>query len=133
MSKKILFFIVCFQLISVSNIGLSEIIPIKKPLQTKEETQKKLLTDTLKPLPKPIIKTEKEKIKKEVVIKKEKKIEFIIPKKKPLVAGSKKVTNVKISKYYNKKDFNYANKAISEMKKKKWSAALDIAKKAKDK
>ena len=30
------------------------IIPLKKPSQTKEETQKKLLIDVLKPLPKPI-------------------------------------------------------------------------------
>ena len=53
--------------------------------------------------------------------------------KKPLIAGSKKKTEVKISKYYNKKDFNLANKAISEMKKAKWPSALKIANKAKDK
>ena len=53
MSKKILFFIVLFNLIGLNNIASSEIIPLKKPLQTKEETAKKLLIDVLKPLPKP--------------------------------------------------------------------------------
>ena len=59
MIKKILFFIVLFQLINYTNIFSSEVIPIKKPAQTKEETQKKLLIDVLKPLPKPLKKTEK--------------------------------------------------------------------------
>ena len=39
-------------------IALAEIIPLKKPLQTKEETEKKLLIDILKPLPKPVKKNE---------------------------------------------------------------------------
>ena len=54
-------------------------------------------------------------------------------KKKPLIAGSKKKAKRKISKYYKKKDFNLAKKAISEMKKADWTAALKTAKKAKDK
>ena len=133
MSKKFLFFIVLFQLISFNNFALTEIIPLKKPIQTKEETEKKLLVDVLKPLPKPIKKTETNEVEKKI-IKKQKKISgLVLPKKKPLITGSEKVTNVKISKYYNKKDFNLANKAISEMKKAKWSSALKTAKKAKDK
>ncbi len=133
MIKKILFLIVLFQLIIVSNITLSEIIPLKKPLQSKEETEKKLLIDVLKPLPKPIKKTEIKKVEENVTAKKEKKSGFIVPKKKPLIAGNEKTLNVKISKYYNKKDFNLANKAISEMKKARWPAALKTAKKARDK
>ena len=124
MSKKILFFIVLFQLYSLSNIALSDIIPLKKPAQTKEETQQKLLIDVLKPLPKPIEKTQAKPIKEKAVTTKEKGINFILPKKKPLIAGSEKPKNVKISKYYSKKDFNLANKAISEMKKAKWTSAL---------
>ena len=58
---------------------------------------------------------------------------MILPKKKPLVTGSKKSIEVKISKYYNKKDFSLAKKAISEMKKAKWTSALNTSKKAKDK
>jgi len=133
MSKKFLFLIVLFQLIGISNIALSDIIPLIKPTQTKEETQKKLLIDVLKPLPKPIKKAETKIKKEDVIVKKEKKTPFILPKKKPLIAGSKKSTEIKISKYYNKKDFNLANKAISEMKKAKWPSALKTAKKAKDK
>ena len=63
MSKKILFFIkliiihICF-----INIVFAEIIPLKKPLQTKEQKEQKLLVDTLKPLPKPINKVEVKQI-----------------------------------------------------------------------
>ena len=41
MSKKILFFIVLTKLLCMNVVALSEIIPIKKPIQTKEETKKK--------------------------------------------------------------------------------------------
>jgi len=133
MSKKFLFFIVLFLSIVMLNFAKSEIIPLKKPTQTKEETQKKLLTDVLKPLPKPIKKKKVEVVEEKVVTKKEKKSSLILPKKKPLIAGSKKKSEVKISKYYNQKDFSLAKKAISEMKKAKWPAALKTAKKAKDK
>ena len=133
MSKKFLFFVVLFLSIVTLNFAKSEIIPLKKPTQTKEETQKKLLTDVLKPLPKPIKKKKIEIVEEKVVTKKEKKSSLILPKKKPLITGSEKKSEVKISKYYNKKDFTLAKKAISEMKKAKWPAALKTAKKAKDK
>ena len=58
----------------------------------------------------------------------QKKIGLILPKKKPLIAGSKKAVDIKISKYYSKKDFTLARKAISEMKRSKWSDALKSAK-----
>ena len=133
MYKKFLFFVILFNLIYLDISAHSEIIPLKKPIQTKEETQKKLLIDVLRPLPKPIKKIEVKSVEKEIVVKKEKKNNLILPKKKPLIAGSKKTTNIKLSKYYSKKDFNIASKAISEMKKAKWSLALKTAKKAKDK
>ena len=110
MSKKILFFVVLFHLSGVTNIASSEIIPLKKPIQTEEETQKKLLIDVLKPLPKPILKTDTKEIEKKVVVKKQKKTGIILPKKKPLIAGSPKVESVKISKFYSKKDFALAKK-----------------------
>ena len=59
MLKKFSFLIVLFITIAISNFALSEIIPIKKPSQTKEETEKKLLIDVLKPLKKPTAKIEK--------------------------------------------------------------------------
>jgi soluble lytic murein transglycosylase len=135
MFKKISFFIVLIYLLVIAGKASSEIIPLKKPLQTKEETQKKLLIDILKPLPKPTIKTIIEK----VVVKKKTQNAFILPKKKPLIVGSKKITGskksseIKKSKFFNKKDFSIAKKAISEMKKARWPDALKTAKKAKDK
>ena len=133
MLKKLLFFIVLINFWYIPNLVFADIIPLKKPIQTKEETQKKLLIDFLKPKAKPIAKIEPKKIEKKIVVKKERKSGDIIPKKKPIVAGTTKNTNIKISKYYKKKDFNLAKKAISEMKKGKWSAALKTSKKAKDK
>ena len=133
MYKKILFFILLFAFIGHLDIALTDIIPLKKPPQTKEETQKKLLIDVLKPIPKPILKTQKKITEEKVILKKKKKIGFILPRKKPLIAGSEKPKQVKISKYYSKKDFNLADKAISEMKKGKWPTALKTSKKAKDK
>ena len=47
-------FILLFNLTGYAGIASSEIVPLKKPIQTKEETQKKLLIDVLKPLPKPL-------------------------------------------------------------------------------
>ena len=81
MTKKFLFLIVVFQLIILNNFVLSDIIPLKKPSQTKEVEEQKLLIDVLKPLPKPtvtkiIIKEEKDPQKK-VVVKKEKSLFYI--------------------------------------------------------
>ena len=139
MFKKISFFIFLVYLSGLVNIALSEIIPLKKPIQTKEETEKKLLVDVLRPPPKPINKTEIEKVKKEIVVKKKIQNALILPKKKPLIVGSKKIekskkdAEQKKSKFFNKKDFSLAKKAISDMKKARWTDALKTAKKAKDK
>ena len=134
MIKKILFWIVLINLFSPLTIAQSDIIPLKKPIQSEELTQKKLLIDTLKPLPKPIPKIVTKEIEKKVESKPKKKISgLILPKKKPLIAGTKKTTEIKISKYYRKKDFTLAKKAISEMKRANWTTAIKTAKKAKDK
>ena len=108
------------------------LLPIKKPKLTDQELKKKILINILKPLPKPKL-VIKEIPKKKIVKKEVVKPKFILPKKKPLIAGSKKTKEVKISKYFSKKDFSLANKAISEMKKAKWPSALKTAKKARDK
>ena len=133
MVKKIVFWIILINFFFTFNIAFSEIIPLKKPVQSKEQTQKKLLIDVLKPLPKPIQKTVNKVIKKEDKTKIEEISGLILPKKKPLIAGSKKTKDIKISKYYRKKDFVIAKKAISEMKKANWTGAIKTAKRAKDK
>ena len=132
MSKKILFLTVLFAFFRISFVYSLEIIPLKKPLQSKEVKEKKLLIQTTRPLPKPLKENVKEKIQ-EKKPKKSKKIEFILPKKKPLIPGKKKTKQIKISKYYNKKDFSLAKKAFSEMKKANWTNAVKTSKKAKDK
>ena len=137
MLKKLIFFISLTIFVNLTFLLYAEIIPLKKPIQTKEEEEKKLLFDILKPLPKPIekkeIKKKEEQVEKKIVSKKKSAQGIILPKKKPLIAGSKTTDTVKKSKYYNKKDFAIAKKAISEMKQAKWPTALKTAKKAKDK
>ena len=138
MSKKLLFLINLIIFISSINIAFAEIIPLKKPSQTKEVKEQKLLIDVLRPLPKPTAKKvvkekEEKKPDEKTIVKKEKDIGIILPKKKPLIAGTKKIEKVKKSKYYSKKDFALAKKAVSEMKQAKWPNALKTAKKARDK
>ena len=109
-----------------------QIVPPQKPTLSSEEIIKKISKNIITPLKKP---TKLKKVEKKVVVKeiKEKKLSFKIPKKKPSVAGVTTTKNIKISKYYSKKDFGLAKKAISEMQKSKWTSALNISKKAKDK
>lgn len=137
MLKKLLFLINLFIFLNITFLLSAEIIPLKKPDQSKAEKEQKLLIDVLKPIPKPvtqkIIKKDEKKPEEKVVKKKEKDLGIILPKKKPLIAGSKSIETVKKSKYYSKKDFSIAKKAILEMKQAKWPSALKTAKKAKDK
>ena len=86
MLKKLLFFISLVVFLNQINLTFAEIIPLKKPIQTQEQKEQKLLIDVLKPLPKPVTKKEIEKEKEEIsktktVSKKKKNIDFILPKK----------------------------------------------------
>ena len=136
MCKKILFIlgIVLFVSLKITNLYAEtiQIVPPQKPTLSSEEIIKKISKNIITPLKKP---TKLKKVEKKVVVKeiKEKKLSFKIPKKKPSVAGVTTTKNIKISKYYSKKDFSLAKKAISEMKKSKWTSALNTSKKAKDK
>ena len=136
MFKK-LFIIIC--LISFININQnvvalekSKIIPLKKPKLTEQELKQKVLINILKPLPKPLLEN-KETPLIEVAIEKENKHRILLPKKKPLITGTNTKVKITKSKFYSKKDFAIAKKAISEMKKSNWSLAISTAKKAKDK
>ena len=136
MCKKILVIIgmVLFVSLKITNLHAEslQIIPPQKPTLSSEEIIKKISKNIITPLKKPskLKKVEKKIVDKEI---KEKKLSFKVPKKKPTVAGVTTRKNVKISKYYSKKDFGLAKKAISEMQKSKWTSALSISKKAKDK
>jgi len=155
MSNKISFFlniIIIFLLSCVSsNSEELKILPLKKPILSKEIIEKKITQNINKPKKKPkkkilskkeltpqekpkkkILKEEKTKPKKKIVAEKNKG-GLILPRKKPLVVEKKISKAKKKSKYYRKKDFALAKKAITEMEKKKWFKALSISKKAKDK
>ena len=140
MLKKLLFVSLVISIIVNINNLLAEttiLIPLKKPSLTDEEIVKKLTQNILIPIKKPKkikeIKIVEKKITKTVKDTKDKKLSFKIPKKKPSIPGVTTSRSVKISKYYSKKDFNIARKAISEMQRSKWTSSLKIAKKAKDK
>ena len=91
MLKKLIFFINLFFFSSITILSFAEIIPLKKPIQTKEQKDQKLLIDVMKPLPKTIPKKIVEEIKKnpekEIKLKAEKDLGIILPKKKPLITG----------------------------------------------
>ncbi len=135
MRKKILLSILIILVLIFNHSSLTseevKILPIKKPLLSDIELKKKILINILKPLPKP--KKEIEQVIKNDLILKEKKQTNLLPKKKPSITGEDKQSKIAKSKFYNKKDFAIAKKAISEMKKSNWDAAIKTAKKAKDK
>ena len=136
MYRKILFILVMVGLVSLKTIKLNandlQIVPPQKPSLSSEEIIKKISKNIISPPKKPSkFKKKEKKITIEEI--KEKKLSFKIPKKKPTISGVTNSKNIKISKYYSKKDFSLAKKAISEMQKSKWSTALNTAKKAKDK
>ena len=136
MFKNLLYFVVLISIISINftsaNSEDKKILPIKKPNLTAEEIEQKLSINILRPLEKP-----KEKVEPEIEEIKlepsETKIAFIIPKKKPIIIGKTESEKIEISKYYNKKDFAIAKKAIAEMEKSQWSKALSTSSRAKDK
>ena len=65
--------------------------------------------------------------------KKLEKVDFLIPKNKPLVVKKRTVSDKTKSNFYSKKDFDIAKKSILAMEKRQWTSALSISKKAKDK
>jgi soluble lytic murein transglycosylase len=135
MHRKIFFFIKSLLLSSIiiGNLYAAEIsiIPLKKPILDKETQNEKISQGIIKPKSKPSKKIEK--IETTFVKKDVKKINFLIPKSKPLVVKkSKAVVKVK-SKYYSQKDYAIAKKSIQAMQKNKWPTALSLSKKAKDK
>ena len=136
MFKNLLCFVVLISIILINftsaNSEDKNILPIKKPNLTVEEIEQKLSINILRPLEKPKKNNEPEIEEFNIEIS-EKKISFIIPKKKPIVLGKTDSEKVEISKYFNKKDFAIAKKAISEMEKSQWTKALSTSSRAKDK
>jgi len=107
------------------------IIPLKKPTLSKESQSQKISQSILKPKSKPSKKVKK--IETTIDKKEVKKINFLIPKSKPLVVKRIKSTVKAQSKYYSQRDYGIAKKSILAMEKGQWSKALSVSKKAKDK
>ena len=106
------------------------IIPLKKPILSEESQSQKTSQSILKPKSKPSKKVKK--IETTIVKKEVKKIDFLIPKSKPLVFKKSKSIVKAQSKYYSQKDYTVAKKSIQAMEKSQWSTALSLSKKAKD-
>ncbi len=137
MLRKISFLIktLIIILLLTSNILATEltIIPLKKPILDKITKAEKITKGIIKPKSKPKKDEFKENKKKIKIVKEvEKKINFLLPKSKPLIVKKKKKIQKK-SEYFNQKDFNIAKKSIQAFEKGKWSSALKLSKKAKDK
>ena len=135
MQKKILLIISALLIIFNQSLFASEkvkILPLKKPSLSDSELKKKVLVNVLKPLKKPI-KTEVKISSNEIIENQTKKPKYLLPKKKPSITGKNVKSKIVKSKFYNKKDFAIAKKAIAEMKKANWSVSINTAKKAKDK
>ena len=120
-------------MVIIGNIFAAEIsiIPLKKPILDEEVKKQKISQGILKPKPKPSQK--KEEVKIVTVKKNKKKINFLIPKSKPLIVKSEKSVVQKRSKYYSQKDYDIAKKSIQSMEKGQWTTALKNSKNAKDK
>ena len=135
MHREIFFFTKLLLLSSFITVNLFaaeiSIIPLKKPILDKEAQSTKIYQGILKPIAKPSKKIEKTE---SIIFKKtKKKISFLIPKSKPLVAKKRKTTVKTQSKYYSQRDYNIAKKSVQAMQKSQWSTALSLSKKAKDK
>ena len=128
MSKKITLLTSLFIIIiAINSIVIAEnikIIPLKKPILSKEIKDEKLSQNIIKPLSKPKKKVKNEKItpspkpknneiNEEKITKKQKKIDFLIPKNKPIIVKKEIKKVEKKSKYFNKKDFLIAKKINS--------------------
>ena len=137
MRKKLLFFVSCvfFSSLFTTCLFANEkiLVPLKKPLLSEKEFKEKISLNLLKPQrkPKKIFTSETKEITENK--KTDQKSNFLLPKKKPVIAGLTKENKIISSKFYKKKDVAIAKKAINEMKKSNWTTALKVSKKAKDK
>ena len=109
-------------------IKKSSIIPYPKPIikrQKKELVEQKKIDDSKKSNKKIIIKND--------IAKKENKIVFILPLKKPKTYKVLDQKTQKKSNILNEKDFIKAKEVFKLINAKKWNSALKVSKKVKDK
>jgi len=137
MLKKISFLIkilILFLLVVPNNFAAElRIIPLKKPILNIALNEENISKGIIKPKSKPKKdKIEPKEEKNKYVVTKSEKIKLLLPKNKPLVVKKETIKNKRSSNFYKQKDFNLAKKSIQEFEKGKWTNALKLSKKAKD-
>ena len=124
------------------------LLPKEKPIFKISNEITKNVDGKVVPVPKPVVKEKKDKVKKEKIKEtKEKKLKvetkivdnskekysFILPKKKPISYKTVSSKIVNKSEMWSAKDFALAKEVFSLVKAKKWISALKLSKKIKDK
>ncbi len=137
MKKNLFLLTILFSFLATTYVSSQEnvIIPLKKPTLNPELKEKKISINIIKPLEKPIFtKKVKKKDEKEEIIENKKiiKLGIIVPKNKPKIVQKTIEKVAKKSKYFSKKEFELAAKAINAMQKGNWPSALSLAKKTRN-
>ena len=137
MKKNLFLLTILFWFLATTYVSSEEnvIIPLKKPTLNPELKEKKISINIIKPLEKPIlVKEVKKKDEKEEIIENKKitKLGIIVPKNKPKIVQKTIEKVAKKSKYFSKKEFELAAKAINAMQKGNWPNALSLAKKTRN-
>ena len=137
MKKNLFLLTILFSFLATTYVSSQEnvIIPLKKPTLNPELKEKKISINIIKPLEKPIFtKKVKKKDEKEEIIENKKiiKLGIIVPKNKPKIVQKTIEKVAKKSKYFSKKEFELAAKAINAMQKGNWPNALSLAKKTRN-
>ncbi|MDA7552183.1 lytic transglycosylase domain-containing protein [Candidatus Pelagibacter sp.] len=117
----------------VLNSAEITIKPQKKPILNKAIKIEKISKNIIKPLSKPKKEIATKEKEEPLTSKKSEKINFLIPKSKPLIVKKEINKAKKVSKYFKQRDFDIAKKAIQNFEKGQWPRALALSKKAKDK
>ena len=137
MKKNLFLLTILFSFLATTYVSSEEnvIIPLKKPTLNPELKEKKISINIIKPLEKPIlVKEVKKKDEKEEIVENKKitKLGIIVPKNKPKIVQKTIEKVAKKSKYFSKKEFELAAKAINAMQKGNWPNALSLAKKTRN-
>ena len=118
------------------SISADKIIPLPKPLLSKETKLKISKKGIIYPQKKPIrkkAKKETEDQQKEEILSEENKVSIIYPEKKPILVKKKVSVPLTKSNILSKKDFKIAKAAFDYVDKGKWQSALKLSRKARDK
>ncbi len=137
MKKNLFLLTILFWFLATTYVSSEEnvIIPLKKPTLNPELKEKKISINIIKPLEKPIlVKEVKKKDEKEEIVENKKitKLGIIVPKNKPKIVQKTIEKVAKKSKYFSKKEFELAAKAINAMQKGNCPNALSLAKKTRN-